>query len=54
MTQLFQAIEYLHRNRICHRDLKPDNILVAQKQPIKIKVIDFNVAVELDDDETLI
>ena len=29
MTQLFEAVEYLHNNKVCHRDLKPDNILVA-------------------------
>ena len=30
MVQLFQAVEYLHRNNICHRDLKPDNIMVQK------------------------
>ena len=30
MTQLFEAIEYLHNRKVCHRDLKPDNILVAE------------------------
>ena len=58
MTQLFEAINYLHRNRICHRDLKPDNILVTQESDatapnkVKIKLIDFNVSVKLEDENS--
>ncbi|CAD8069289.1 unnamed protein product [Paramecium primaurelia] len=29
--QLLSAIEYMHRNGICHRDLKPNNILCVEK-----------------------
>lgn len=28
--QLLSAIEYMHRHGICHRDLKPNNILCLQ------------------------
>ena len=68
MTQLFETIRYLHSKRVCHRDLKPDNILIRSEggelnkneqhvpkksryQRVCVKVIDFNVAVQLDGEE---
>ena len=31
MTQLFETIRYLHSKGVCHRDLKPDNILIRSE-----------------------
>jgi len=43
LYQTLKALEYVHEKRICHRDLKPDNLLVDQST-LKLKLIDFGCA----------
>ena len=42
--QILEAIEYIHSMGISHRDLKPDNILIEQDDPVLIKITDFGLA----------
>ena len=41
LSQLFQALAYLHRRGILHRDLKPENVLVNDGV---VRVLDFGLA----------
>lgn len=41
--QIADALKYLHSKRICHRDLKPGNILITHNGDT-VKVIDFNLS----------
>lgn len=42
--QVLEGIAYVHNLGISHRDLKPDNILIMQDDPILVKITDFGLA----------
>ncbi len=44
LTELHQALTYLHENNIFHRDLKPENILVRNLNPLDLVLTDFGIA----------
>jgi serine/threonine protein kinase len=49
LAQVAQALAYLHRRRILHRDLKPGNILVLDTPSgWHAKVLDFGLAIQRD------
>lgn len=49
IMQVLQALSYLHRRGILHRDLKPDNVLVIKNEDCyEVKVLDFGLAVAHD------
>jgi serine/threonine protein kinase len=47
ITEIVLALEYLHRQKIAYRDLKPENLLVASDGHLKIT--DFGFAKRIDD-----
>lgn len=48
---IISGLKYMHSNRIIHRDIKPDNILISGS---KIKIADFGLSYRLEENETLV
>jgi serine/threonine protein kinase len=55
VQQLASALDAIHAQEICHRDVKPENVIVRQEgSPEEQAVlIDFSIAIVKDADETL-
>lgn len=47
MRQILSAIDVAHRNRIIHRDIKPQNVLIDEFGTVKIT--DFGIAIALSE-----
>lgn len=43
MKQIMEALKYLHKNNIIHRDISLDNILYSPECQ-EIKIIDFGIS----------
>lgn len=44
MKQTLRALAFMHSKPFLHKDLKPQNIMLADKESSSIKVIDFGIA----------
>ncbi|CAG9865306.1 unnamed protein product [Phyllotreta striolata] len=53
MRQICEGIDFIHKQRILHLDMKPENILCLTKTGNRIKIIDFGLARKFDPSKKL-
>jgi len=42
IKQIIEAINYCHKFKVVHRDLKPDNLIISES--MEVKLIDFGLS----------
>jgi calcium-dependent protein kinase len=54
VKQILEAMSYCHGVNIVHKDLKPENLLLQEKEKVDyVKVIDFGTAQKFDADQKM-
>ncbi|KAK4881525.1 hypothetical protein RN001_004844 [Aquatica leii] len=53
MRQICEGVAFIHKQRILHLDMKPENILCLTKTGNRIKIIDFGLARQYDPNKKL-
>lgn len=44
VTQVLDALQYLHWRGYCHLDIQPDNVVMASVRSVQVKLVDFGAA----------
>ncbi|XP_044756133.1 myosin light chain kinase, smooth muscle isoform X2 [Coccinella septempunctata] len=53
MRQICEGVDFMHKQRILHLDMKPENILCLTKTGNRVKIIDFGLARRFDPEKKL-
>lgn len=53
INQIIDAVSFLHLHGIIHRDIKMNNILISNRSPLQIKLIDFGLSLTIFPSQTI-